>query len=750
MTKIKTLLTISLGLAAFASGYGLWPSVGRGTVQAAPVMPPACSRIAFSRYSPSPVGFDVFAMDPSGSGQTNLTNLLGLDDLSPSISPDGSKIAFTTSRHGTFEIYVMNGDGSSPTRLTNNFVHDMEPSWSPDGTRIAFVRNDNQIYVMNANGTGEVNISNNGYRDIGPSWSPDGTRIVFASDQGDAFATYTEIYTMDPDGTDRTRLTVNHGEHDYLARWSPDGTKITWTRDDASNPQFYSAALDVWIMNANGSGQANLTNHGRGDANAVWSPDGTKIAFVSDRDVAAQYQWQIYTMNANGTGVTRITTNSNSDYAMDWGACYTPRPPDDDGDGVPNSVDNCPSTPNTNQADADNDGIGDACDSNSPPPTLSGELASYFAGQSVPGSMTVTPTGPDCTTYSFTVTTQASGPYNGTFTATGTFTLGPLASGQGLPDSTHSVIGWTENFTINQPVSMFPPQPIAHIITGTKQLDPTQNGQGYNVAQCSATLVNPSPVGTTYEATITRADGTFPDSGIAQSGIIHMPLNPGAASFFENFTSIPATPTPTVTPTDTPTATPTDTPTPTPTNTPTPTATPTATPTPAPTPPVANFVIGDINAVVGRKVYYWGSQWARSNSLSGGAAPSGFKGFANSPSTNPASCGGTWQSDPGNSSGPPNSVPAFITVMVSSSITKTGSIISGNIPRMVVIRTDPGYGPNPGHAGTGTVVAVSCPTTTGMSAARRSPWQESVFWIETNEVQAAISPIIEQAFSVSR
>ena len=212
-----------------------------------------------------------------------------------------------------------------------------------------------------------------------------------------------------------------------------------------------------------------------------------------------------------------------------------------------------------------------------------------------------------------------------------------------------------------------------------------------------------------------------------------------------------STPTPTPTPTNTPTATPTNTPTATPTNTPTatptntPTATPTATPTPAPTPPVANFVIGDLNAVVDRKVYYWGSQWAESNSLSGGAAPSGFKGFANSPSTNPASCGGTWRSDPGNSSGPPNSVPAFITVMVSSSITKTGSIISGNIPRMVVIRTDPGYGPNPGHAGTGTVVAISCPTTTGISAALQSPWQDSAFWIKRNEIQEAISAIIENA-----
>jgi hypothetical protein len=95
--------------------------------------------------------------------------------------------------------------------------------------------------------------------------------------------------------------------------------------------------------------------------------------------------------------------------------------------------------------------------------------------------------------------------------------------------------------------------------------------------------------------------------------------------------------------------------------------------------------------------------------LSGGTAPASFKGFANCTNANPPSCGGTWQSDPGNSVHPPDTVPADMTVIVSSSITESGSIESGNIPKMVIIHTDPGYGPNPGHEGTGTVTAVVCP-----------------------------------------
>lgn len=120
-----------------------------------------------------------------------------------------------------------------------------------------------------------------------------------------------------------------------------------------------------------------------------------------------------------------------------------------------------------------------------------------------------------------------------------------------------------------------------------------------------------------------------------------------------------------------------------------------------------NFVIGDVNSAVGTPVTFWGAKWSKLNALSGGPAPASFKGFANTPST-PPPCGTGWSTGPGNSSGPPSSVPAFMAVIVSSSISKSGSTISGNTPHVVVVRTDPGYAPNPGHAGTGTVVAVVC------------------------------------------
>jgi hypothetical protein len=127
------------------------------------------------------------------------------------------------------------------------------------------------------------------------------------------------------------------------------------------------------------------------------------------------------------------------------------------------------------------------------------------------------------------------------------------------------------------------------------------------------------------------------------------------------------------------------------------------------------FVLGDRtvgSAGPTTKVTWWGAQWAKLNSLSGGSAPSAFKGFAENvvlpTSSPPTLCGGTWTTSGGASAPPVSGVPAYMGVVVATSATKSGSTISGNYVRIVVVRTDPGYGPSPGHAGTGTIVATFC------------------------------------------
>ena len=120
-----------------------------------------------------------------------------------------------------------------------------------------------------------------------------------------------------------------------------------------------------------------------------------------------------------------------------------------------------------------------------------------------------------------------------------------------------------------------------------------------------------------------------------------------------------------------------------------------------------NFVIGNGEQAVGHDVSFWSARWSRLNALAAGDAPAAFKGFEDTPGT--VTCGTSWSTDPGNSTPPPaGPLPSYLAVIVSSSIRKSGSSISGNTVHIVVVKTDAGYAADPGHAGTGTVVAQIC------------------------------------------
>ena len=120
------------------------------------------------------------------------------------------------------------------------------------------------------------------------------------------------------------------------------------------------------------------------------------------------------------------------------------------------------------------------------------------------------------------------------------------------------------------------------------------------------------------------------------------------------------------------------------------------------------FVVGDESAAPGSAVTFWGAQWAKLNSPSGGPAPNALKGFEDG--GQPTSCGEgvAWSADPGNSGHPPASIPDLMLVIVSSHISQAGSTISGDVEHIVVVQTNPGYASDPGHAGTGTVLGQVC------------------------------------------
>ncbi|TMB98752.1 MAG: hypothetical protein E6J42_05190 [Chloroflexi bacterium] len=265
---------------------------------------------------------DIYAMDVNGKNLQLLTTSFAFDTWG-AWSPDTFKIVFQSDRipdttfTARFQIYVMNSDGSNvgqltfpdPARDSTGHVKDTtsnyHPAWSPNGTKIAFgsTRDTNpEIFVMDPNGSNIVRLTNNPAADAQPAWSPDGTKIAFVSDRdGNA-----EIYVMNADGSLPVNITHDPGS-DFAPSWSPDGTKIAFQSDRQTN-------YAVWVMNADGSNPVRLTNPTTDPNPAAgvpsWSPDGTRIAYEQAGD--------LWVMNVDGSRKIQITSGFWSDGLPRW------------------------------------------------------------------------------------------------------------------------------------------------------------------------------------------------------------------------------------------------------------------------------------------------------------------------------------------------------------------------------------------------------------------------------------------------
>jgi Tol biopolymer transport system component len=235
---------------------------------------------------------------------TGATVLVG-----PFQSSDGGipAFVFTTLRDGDPELWTRATDGTL-TKLTSNRISDYAANWSPDGRRLAFVRelgDGSAIYVMDSDGTDvrrltrQVRTPDGGSsRDEAPSWSPDGTRLVFASSRSGGES---EIWRIDADGTDLTRLTrtaLYVGDHNPV--WSPSGRSI-WFDSDRSGV----FNREVYRMRPDGTGVQRMTHTADGidDGAPDIAPDGRRIVFSSTRDHGDQ---ELYTMTPNGADVRRL------------------------------------------------------------------------------------------------------------------------------------------------------------------------------------------------------------------------------------------------------------------------------------------------------------------------------------------------------------------------------------------------------------------------------------------------------------
>ncbi|MBI5285330.1 MAG: PD40 domain-containing protein [Chloroflexi bacterium] len=160
------------------------------------------------------------------------------------------------------------------------------------------------IYSANADGTDQARLSPAYFAfDAQPAWSPNGKRIAFHSRR---IFNKLEIYVMDADGSGVERLTDNEFD-DASPSWSPDGSRIAF--DSARNGN-----LDIYVMDADGSHQHRLTFDAARDEFPSWSPDGTKIAFQSNRSG----NYEIYVMNADGSDAVNVTNTPADDITPDW------------------------------------------------------------------------------------------------------------------------------------------------------------------------------------------------------------------------------------------------------------------------------------------------------------------------------------------------------------------------------------------------------------------------------------------------
>jgi len=228
-----------------------------------------------------------------------------------------SQLAIITTSTGGANLHVINSNGTAQKKITqleypqNSFE---AIAWSPDGTQLAARLKEGRnwdIYAMGADGNNRIKITDDSNIDRAPAFSPDGRKVAFVSLPANEFGSLragatADIYVVDADGSNRVQLTDDEFNNQTPA-WSPDGTLITFVSNRDGN-------YEVYVMGADGSNPVRLTDGPNQEGIPTFSPDGSKILFFSeDCSAGCNQRSDIVVMNVDGSDKIFLTDSPDSD-----------------------------------------------------------------------------------------------------------------------------------------------------------------------------------------------------------------------------------------------------------------------------------------------------------------------------------------------------------------------------------------------------------------------------------------------------
>jgi TolB protein len=256
----------------------------------------------------------------SNVSQAQTQRLINTRDMYPSMSPDGKQMVFQSNRTGSNQLFIMDMDGGKLRQLGDFPLGAETPVFSPDGQRIVFDvyvgENNNNVFTINADGSDLKQLTDSPGYDGHPHWSSDGGRIVFNSDRTspDSDAVWSdrwhEIFSMKADGSDvqqhtRCKAVCTFGS------LSPDGKTVLYRKViKAAGFNWELGSIEknseIFIADIDGGDETNISNNAAFDGWPVFSPDGKRVAFASNRSGPAR-TGQIWLMNTDGSGLQQLS-----------------------------------------------------------------------------------------------------------------------------------------------------------------------------------------------------------------------------------------------------------------------------------------------------------------------------------------------------------------------------------------------------------------------------------------------------------